>query len=682
MNKNVKIKGVLSSFINIFLGLGFLLLIIDIIMFFNEPISGLWIFCFLILYFLIYILLRGIISRKIVQELVNFAIQYGQIQRKLLRELELPYALLDEHGKIIWTNHQFESITEVKKGNHKLVTHVFDDITKKMLPNNNNDYSETRIKHNEKDYLVRMKKISVKDIVLESEILYSDEYDGYLIAIYLYDESELNSALQEIEDNKLVVGLIYLDNYEEVLESVEEVRQSLLIALVDRKINKYITNLEGITKKLEKDKYIILLSKKAFSQIKEEKFSILNDVKNVSVGNEHAITLSVGIGLEGATFAQNYEYARASIDLSLGRGGDQVVVKTPESIQYFGGKTQQIDKNTRVKARIKSEALKEIIISKENVVIMGHRLSDVDCIGAGVGIFCIARALGKKAHIIVNEISTSTQPLVDMFKNNDDYDDDLFVNSQRAMELFGNNSALVIVDVNKPSITECPDIINRSKCTVVIDHHRQGTEAIEYPTLSYVEPHASSACEMVVEILQYVGENIKVMPNEADCMYSGIMIDTNNFMAKAGVRTFEAAAYLKRNSADVTRVRKMFRENPDEYMAKARAINSARIFRDNYAIAVCPSEGIDSPTIVGAQAANELLNIIGIKASFVLTEYQGKIYYSARSIDEVNVQLIMERIGGGGHINIAGAQMENGSIEEAIKVLEDTLNKMIEEGDL
>ena len=411
-------------------------------------------------------------------------------------------------------------------------------------------------------------------------------------------------------------------------------------------------------------------------QLEESKFDLLDDVKTVNIGNEMAVTLSIGIGLDGLSYTQNYEFARTAIDLALGRGGDQAVVKTS------GGKSQQVEKNTRVKARVKAHALNEIISSKDKVLVMGHRLADMDSFGAAVGICRIARSLERKAHIVINDVTTSVRPLVEMFRNNPEYEEDMLINSAEAVEASGNNTVLVVVDVNKPSITECPELLRTCKSIVVLDHHRQGSETIENATLSYVEPYASSACEMVTEILQYIKEGIRLRIEEANCMYAGVIVDTNNFTTKTGVRTFEAAAFLRRNGADVTRVRKLFREDALEYKTKADAVSQAEIYRGNYAISVCSSEGVMSPTVLGAQAANELLNIKGIKASFVMTEYQGKIFISARSIDEVNVQVIMERLGGGGHMNIAGAQMEDVSLEEAVRVMKHTLDTMIEEGDL
>ena len=341
-----------------------------------------------------------------------------------------------------------------------------------------------------------------------------------------------------------------------------------------------------------------------------------------------------------------------------------------------------MEKNTRVKSRVKAQALREIISGKERVLIMGHRLADVDSFGAAVGIYRIATTLDRKAYIVLNDVSTSVKPMVELFKSHADYQDDMIVNSQQAIELAGSNTVLVVVDVNKPSITECPELLRMCKSIVVLDHHRQGAEIIVNATLSYVEAYASSTCEMVSEILQYIGESIKISSEEADYMYSGIMIDTSNFMTKTGVRTFEAAAFLRRNGADVTRVRKLFREDAVEYKAKADAVSQAEIYRGIFAISTCSSEDIQSPTIVGAQAANELLNIKGVKASFVLTEYQGQIFVSARSIDEINVQIIMERMGGGGHLSTAGCQLEGVSISEGIGVLKGTLDKMIADGDL
>ena len=681
MKKRIKIKGRLRIYLQASLILGILLTFLNIAIYLLDFQSGLLLTCFLIFYFTVIFALMFYNKPIIMNELISFATQYGQIQKKLLRELDMPYALLDESGKVIWTNRAFETVTHKEKGYNRSITNLFPVLTKDRLPGEE-DEVQMDLEYEDSEFTVRMKRIPLTDMAANSEIFQETNYKGYLIALYLYDETALKIALRENDNQSLAIGLIYLDNYEEALESVDEVRRSLLTALIDRKVNKYVASLDGITKKIEKDKYMVILRKESVMHMEETRFDLLEDVKTVNIGNEMAVTLSIGIGLDGLTYAQNYEFSRTAIDLALGRGGDQAVVKTSDSITYYGGKSQQVEKNTRVKARVKAHALNEIISTKDKVIIMGHRLADADSFGAAVGVYRIAKALSRRAYIVLNDVTTSVQPVVDLFRGNSDYDEDMIISSARAVEEAESNTVLVVVDVNKPSITECPELLRLCKSIVVLDHHRQGAETIENATLSYVEPYASATCEMVAEILQYIKDGIKPKADEADAMYSGIIIDTNNFMSKTGVRTFEAAAYLRRNGADVTRVRKLFREDVLEYKTKADAVSQAEIHRGHYAISVCSSEGISSPTVIGAQAANELLNIKGVKASFILTDFQGKIYVSARSIDEVNVQVIMERLGGGGHMNIAGAQIEDASIPEAVKLIKDTLNKMIEEGDL
>ncbi len=679
MRKNLHMKGGLGLYFVAAFYIGILFIVTDLWLFTKDTNVGMAVLTVVALYYLINLVLYLRVKAVFSNEVISFATEYGQIQKTLLRDLDLPNALLDEEGKILWTNAAFEEVSHKEKGYRKSITTLFPTITRDKLPSAEEDVAELELQFENKDFHVKIRRVSLNRVAEGSKQLSAQ---GYMYALYLFDQTALHIALREIDNQSLAIGLIYLDNYDEALESVEEVRRSLLIALIDRKVNKYIAGLDGIAKKIEKDKYLVILRKSAVNQMKEARFDLLEDVKTVNIGNEMAVTLSIGIGVDGLTYAQNYDFARHAIDLALGRGGDQAVMKNSENVFYFGGKSQQIEKNTKVKARVKAQALREIISSKDSVMIMGHRLGDVDSFGAAIGIYRIAQELEKPAHIIINEITTSVQPMIQMFQDNPEYADDMFVNSATAIEIAQPNAVLVVVDVDKPSITECPELLRTVKSIVVLDHHRRGSETIENATLSYVEAYASSTCEMVSEILQYIGDNIKIKSDEADCMYAGIMIDTNNFLMKTGVRTFEAAAFLRRNGADVTRVRKLFREDANEYKARADAVSQAEIYRHSYAISVCTSDDLQSPTVVGAQAANELLNIKGIKASFVLTDYQNQIYVSARSIDEVNVQLVMERLGGGGHMNIAGCQMEDVTVAEAIAVIKNTLDTMIQEGEI
>jgi len=682
MKTKVRVKGALRTYMMSLLYVGILLLIIAVFAGVKSLQTGLLVGGVALLCFILFALVNFKSGKIVFDELINFATAYGQIQKKLLYELELPYVILDDSGRVMWNNQAFYSAIR-KKVTGKNITYIFPEVNlEKMFADS--DYSQIDISYEGSEFTARCRKLSISELAQSSDIVEADEdYESSLIAICLYDETALKIALRENDDQSLAVALLYLDNYDEALESVEEVRRSLLTALIDRKVNKYIASLDGIAKKIEKDKFLIILRKRAVGQLRENKFDILEEVKSVNIGNEMSVTVSVGVGLDGLTYSQNYEFARTAIDVALGRGGDQAVVKTPEQIYYYGGKSQQIEKNTRVKARVKAHALQEIISGKDRVLIMGHRLGDVDSFGASVGIARIAKTLNRKSHIVLNDVTSSVQPMRDLYMKLDDYEQDMIVTGEQAVDLAGSNAVLVIVDVNKPSITECPELLKMCKSIVVLDHHRQGTDTIENATLSYVEAYASSACEMVTEILQYVSDGLKVKAEEADCLYSGIMIDTNNFMTKTGVRTFEAAAYLRRAGADVSRVRKLFRDDVASYKAKADAVSQAFVYRDVFAISTwTPTPDVQSPTELGAQAANELLNIKGIKASFICTPYQDKIYISARSIDEVNVQIIMERMGGGGHMNIAGSQLEGATVEEAIAKLKDTIDTMLDGGEL
>ena len=681
--KNTKFTGKLKIYMQWPLWLTLLLGLGTIAMFVISVKAGTLMLSFTIIYAVVAWLLCMGGQKDILGELVTFATHYGQIQKKLLKTFHIPYALMDENGRLVWMNESFMEVTGRAKDYHKSITTIFPQITKESFADEDeNTILEYHVTMEDHFYKAQLQQISFKNIDRGEEFAELEEYTQHLMAIYLFDETELNHYIKENKEQRFVAGLIYIDNYDEALESVEEVRQSLLVALIERKINKYIAAYGGIVRRMEKDKYFVTLQEKNLPALREDKFSLLEEVRSVNIGNDMAVTISISLGLSGKTHAENYEYARVAMELALARGGNQTVIKEGDNITYFGGTSQQVDKNTRVKARVKAQALREFIQNNDKVVVMGHKIPDVDSFGAAIGIYRAAKELNKKAYIVVNEISTSLRPMYDAFSSNANYEEDMFLTSAQAMEMVDNHTVLVVVDVNRPSYTDCPEILKQTKTVVVIDHHRQGSENISKAVLSYIEPYASSACEMVAEMLQYIADDIRISNIEANSMYAGIMVDTNNFMNRTGVRTFEAAAFLRRCGADITFVRKIFREDLDSYRVKADIIGSSEVFRDEYAIATCTNSEIDSPTIIGAQAANELLNINGIKASFVLTEYYGKIYVSARAIDEVNVQIIMERLGGGGHINTAGAQFQHTDMEEAIANLKEIIDEMIAEGDI
>lgn len=655
-----------------------LLLAMNIWMYMTDQKAGLTMTVFVIIYAMIVGLLYFYNRSLILADLIQFSTQYKGIQNTLLKELTVPYAIILEDGHILWKNDRFSEIVD---GREKFIQKIIPELNKGIFPKDDETRNELEITYKERDYQVELRRISLEGFSESERMLQIPKEKEYFIALYMRDVTELNSYIRENEDQRLIAGLIYIDNYDEVMESVEEVRQSLLVALIDRKINKYINDVDGIVKKLENDKYFFVVKKESYRKFEADKFSLLEEVKQVNIGNARSATLSIGLGLNTATYALSYNYARMAIDLALARGGDQAVIKDCKGITYFGGKKEQTAKNTRVKARVKAEALREFIVAKDQVIVMGHKISDPDSFGACMGIYRAAVALEKKAHIVINDVSTSIKPLYDEIAQSRVYGKDIFLTSGEALDYISDSAMVVVVDTNKPQMTECPELLKRSKTIAVLDHHRQSSTVIDNAVLSYIEPYSSSTCEMVAEVLQYIVDDIKVPSIEADCLYAGIMIDTRNFMNRTGVRTFEAAAYLRRCGADITRVRKMFRDDMESYRAKAEAMRMAEVYREQYAIAECPSD-IASPTVLAAQTANELLDINGIKASFVLTVYNGRIFLSARSIDEVNVQIIAEKLGGGGHINSAGAQFEHTNVKEAIEALKVTIDQMIEEGDI
>lgn len=681
MKRSVKLKGTLRFYLNWPVILTLLLVCMNLSILTVDRRAAAVMAFFVVIYAAITVMLYFVKKPLIVSELVRFAAGYSQVQRRLLKELAIPYAVMDSDGIILWANDEFMDLAEMMP-KQKQVREIIPEITGETMPSVENDVS-LHVEIKERNYEICLRVVNTPSF--DEDVLWQDTqmHTNELVALYLYDETEIVALQRENENQRLITGLLYIDNYEEVFESTDEVRRSLLTALVDRKINKYMVNIDAIIKKLEKDKYMFVFQHKYLAQLEASKFSILEEVRSFSVGTDApVVTISMGLGVNADSFIGSYELARGAIDLALGRGGDQAVVKDGNKISYYGGTSIQVEKTTRVKARVKAHALKEFVEGKDKVVIMGHSIADIDSLGSAIGVYRIAKALNKKAHIVINEVTSSIRPMLAKFQENPDYENDMFIGSAAAQEIVNNNTLLVVVDVNRPNYTECEALLSLTHTIVILDHHRQTGEAIQNAVLSYIEPYASSACEMVAEILQYIGEGLKLKSLEADAMYAGIMIDTNNFLTKAGVRTFEAAAYLRRNGADVTRIRKMFRTELPEYHAKAKAIAAAEIFEERFAFSVTESEGVDSPTVVAAQTANELLNINDIMASFVFTQFGGKIYVSARSIDEVNVQVVMEKLGGGGHISVAGVQFEDCDIVVAVERVKDVLRRMITEGEI
>ena len=683
MKHRMRLRGNLKTYLRWPLFFGILLILMTIQLFSVSVRSGV----IGIGYTILYLMIAGLINfsgrRKLKKDLIEFATNYGEMQMRMMKTLTVPFAILSEDGHMLWGNDEFVSVIVNKKAARRNIANIFEEITLDSLP----DSDEVKVVHvrtEDKYYRVVMKLVE-SDNAGEGDTVKTDINqlmdNSRLISVFLYDETDIMELEQKREAENLVVGLLYIDNYDELIDSIDEIRQSLIMALIDRKINKYMQGIDAISKKLEKDKFLFMFKQSYLSEICSNRFAILEEIRDINLGNESSATISIGIGVGRDTFVERYDLARAAIDLALGRGGDQAVVKSIDQEKFYGGKSVQIERNTRVKARVKAHALKELIEGKERVVVMGHSIGDVDSFGASIGIYRIAKTLNRKANVVLNEVSQSVKPIRDRFYTKE-YEEDMIITGDEAKELVDENTVLVIVDVNRASYTECPELIEQAQSVVVIDHHRQAGDAIDKAVLYYIEPYASSASEMVAEISQYIGSGLKLKSAEAEAMYAGIMIDTNYFSNKTGVRTFEAMAYLRRNGADAVRIRKAFREDIDEYKIRAAAIQDTELYEGVFAIAESKSEGIESPTVFASKIANSLLDISNVKASFVLTKYRGKVYISARSIDEVNVQVMMERLGGGGHINMAGAQLENVEVEEAKNMIKQEIDRMIEEGEI
>ena len=516
-------------------------------------------------------------------------------------------------------------------------------------------------------------------------------YDGYFMqmensffqgervsyALIFLNSNELRKVKEQAEEEKTVVGLIIIDNYEEVVEKVSDSAQPLLTALIDRKLNAMAQSQGGIVKKLEKDRYLLLLSKKGLTNLKTKKFEILNEVKEIHVGDHIPVTLSIGIGICDDSLDEAMKYARAAMDLALGRGGDQVLIKEGENYSFFGGKSGEVAHKSRIRSRVKADALLELMNASSSVFVMGHKNADLDSLGSAMGVYRIAKSIGRPCYIVMGEVYPGVKHLRDRLDSMPDYEG-LFISPEEGLKAMDDQSLIVVVDVHRLPMMESGEMVQKAKKVVLFDHHRKSTDFIENAVLTYHEPYASSTSELITEMVQYMGEKVHLKPVEADALLAGITVDTKNFSMQTGAITFEAAAYLKRNGADSVRVRLLFQNDMEQFRAIAGAINHAEIYRDNMAISAYVANG-PGALVAAAQAADELLNFVGIKASFVLCQVDSKVYVSARSLGEINVQVILEKLGGGGHKLVSGVQLENVALEEAKEMIKGAITQYMEE---
>ncbi|WP_123054914.1 DHH family phosphoesterase [Clostridium sp. JN-1] len=595
----------------------------------------------------------------------NFSFKLDTATRNSLIKLPFPLTITDNRGGILWYNQGFSSMMN----NEDILGLNINNFIKK--------FNVRQILDGKKSVFRYIKLNDRYYDIYGNAIDSSENKNESIVILYFYEVTELFKMQSYINENKYDVMLIEVDNFDDVLKTIEEGKRPLIIAEIERSINAYSQRLKAMIRKYDVNKYVLCIQDKYIKEEMEKKFDILDTIRKIDMGNKLEVTLSIGVGRGADTPMGNEKYAASAKELALGRGGDQAVVKNGEKLLFYGGKTKEVEKRTKVRARVISRVLVDLINESSTIFIMGHINADIDCLGSAVGLYSTVKSLGKQCFIVFDDINSSINIILDKIKKEKDYKD-AFISSSTCIDKLDPNSLLILVDVHSKSYVNNIDVVNNSKKIVIIDHHRKAADFIEGSLLSYIEPYASSTSELVTEMLQYMVENPKLKPIEAEALLAGIYVDTKNFVFKTGARTFEAASFLRKLGADTIDVKKFFTDNLDVYLKRAEVIKSAQVY-ENIAIAVCPKEIED--IVLAAQAADELLNITGIQASFVFVKIKDEIYISGRSLGDVNVQLILETLGGGGHMTMAGAKLKSITIDEALQKLKNAIQKYIREGE-
>ncbi len=612
--------------------------------------------------------IRGF-SRTVDDKVLNDSVEVANREMQYMQHWDFPYALAKPDGRIFWVNDAFRNLFTEELASFPMEESRLDSLFGKL------DYPEEGGSR-ESEIIVKgriYRLVLSQEPVLESG---TGELSELLYAASLLDITREKALQTENVNIRPVVALIYIDNYEQSLGTMEEIRRPMLEAMVYRRITDLSTSVNGVLTRMEKDRLLLVFPYGNLGTIQETKFKILEDIRKISIGNTIPVTLSIGVGIADG-LEQSNAYARAAMDLAMSRGGDQAVVKTKDNTLFYGGRSGGVEKTTRVRARLIAQALHGVIMEAENVLIMGHANPDLDCFGAAIGLAGSVERLGKTVHIVMSEPHPAIDSLYTRAIEDEQYQD-CVITPLQADQLINEKTLLVVVDVNRPTITAAPRLLETVSNVVVIDHHRAATDAIRGAVISYVEPYASSCCEMITEIIQYLTDNVHLRPIEADAMFAGIALDTKNFTVKTGIRTFEAAAYLRRNGADSLRVREMFKNDITEYRYRAQIVSQAEIYRDRIAISYWDGRKVTNALALAAGAADELLDIRGVDASFVLTDIGEMINVSARSLGDINVQVVMEKIGGGGHLTVAGAQLRDSDMQHALTLLRKTIQDYLE----
>ena len=582
-----------------------------------------------------------------------------------------PLVVLETNGNIIWKSSNFiKEFANIDTGT--TLTDVIKELKLKIEngKNTNNISISESMKIGDKNYKVIAEYTKLR----EKEHKNSSEY---MATVYFLDETNYVKLLEEYNNSRTCIGIIVLDNYEELMQRVTEEEKLKITSNAEKNIYSWVNKYDGLLVKAERDTYVCIFDQLNLEKIKEDKFEILDEIKEIKTQDNIQLTLSIAISENEKTNSEEYKSAKAVIDIALGRGGDQAIIKQNGKYYFFGGRTQEVEKRTRVKARIVAQALEELMNSASNVIIMGHTNSDIDAMGSGMGVYRIAKTIGKDAYIVNETNGTSLDNFINDLKDIEEYND-VIIDKDEALNKISADSLLVVVDTDKKNYVEAPELLDKTDKIVVIDHHRRGTDYIENAILTFHEVYASSACELVTELVEYAEKTVKLTKFEVEALYAGIMMDTKNFTFKTGVRTFEAAAFLRKCGVDIIKVKKWFQSDLETYNKISEIVAKSEIIDDTIAISIYDKEDSDA-NITCAKAADELLTISNITASFVIGKMGDKIYISGRSIGDINVQLILEKLGGGGHITVAGAQVEGMTQEEVKQELINRINEYFTE---
>lgn len=596
--------------------------------------------------------------------------EFESATKHAIFNMPFPLIIVDEKGSVNWYNTPFLKMVEEEDILHENILDIIPELN--IGPVLRGESTEALdVKYKERHYRVYPNFVDTKK---------ASTMDNTIIMLYWVDNTEYVQLSQRYDSEKLVIALVYVDNYDDVRNSTPDINRPLVMAEIDKDINTYFSKYNGITRKYENDKYFIVIENSGFKNIEAKKFDILDHMRELNLGNTIPITLSMGVGADGNNPFNSYEKALAAIDIALGRGGDQAVVQIGTGLSFYGGRTKAMEKRNKVKARVIGYALRQLIDQADRVFVMGHKNPDMDSFGAGIGVLRAIEDRNKEGHLVLRGENPSIKNIYERMARKQPQLLDKIISPDEAMDLANEDSLMIVVDNHKPSFTEEPQLLDIINKVVVIDHHRRGVEFIKDPVLTYLEPYASSTCELVTEVLSYMSDRINLTKFEAEALLAGITVDTKNFSFQTGVRTFEAASTLKRAGADTTIVRQLFRDDFNTFIYKAEVIRSSKIIYGTIAIGRLETEMEDS-ILIAAQAANELLNINGVEASFVMTYINNRIHISGRSLGNISAQLILEKLGGGGHLTSAGAQLDNLNMDEVEKILINTVDEYLKEGE-